>query len=70
MGPDGMHSLLSDRYLLDIITRLLSIPFEKLWLAEEVPEDWKTANFIQSSKGQKRTEELLGQSDSSQSLDR
>ncbi|KFV78543.1 hypothetical protein N308_15395, partial [Struthio camelus australis] len=41
MGPDGMHPRVLRE---DIITRPLSIIFERSWRSGEVPEDWKKAN--------------------------
>lgn len=38
MGPDGMHPWVL-RELADVIARLLSVTFERLWRTGEVPED-------------------------------
>ncbi|GAB0179917.1 mitochondrial enolase superfamily member 1 [Grus japonensis] len=43
MGPDNIHPRVLTE-LSDIVARLLSIIFEKLWRLEDVPEDWKKAN--------------------------
>ncbi|GAB0209556.1 mitochondrial enolase superfamily member 1 [Grus japonensis] len=43
MGPDNIH-LRVLRELADVIARLLSVIFEKLWKSGDIPEDWKKAN--------------------------
>ncbi|GAB0179359.1 mitochondrial enolase superfamily member 1 [Grus japonensis] len=43
MGPDNRHPRVL-RELADLIVRLLSIIFEKLWRSRDVPENWRKVN--------------------------
>ena len=49
MGPDNIHPRVLTE-LSDIVARLFSIIFEKLWRLEDVPEDWKKANVTRIYK--------------------
>ena len=40
MEPDGIHPRVL-KELAEVVTELLSIIFEKLWLSGEVPDDWR-----------------------------
>ncbi|GAB0209598.1 mitochondrial enolase superfamily member 1 [Grus japonensis] len=52
-GPDGMHPRVL-RELADVMTRPLSIVFERSWRTGEVPEDWRKANVtLVFKKGKK-----------------
>jgi len=53
MDPDGMHPCML-RELVDVIAEPLSITFERSWRTGEVPEDWRKAMSLQSSKKARR----------------
>ena len=44
MGPDGMYITVL-KELADVVSKLLSIVFEKTWLSGEVSGDWKKGNI-------------------------
>ena len=44
MGPDDIHPMVLTE-MADVVTELLSIIFEKLWLSNEIPGDWKKGNI-------------------------
>lgn len=60
------------RELAEVITKLLSIIFDRFWRIGEVPEDWRIANVIQwsSRRARKRILATAGQSVSPLSLER
>ena len=49
MGPSGMHPQVL-RELADVITKPLSIIFERSWRIGDVPEDWRKASVTQVFK--------------------
>lgn len=53
MGPDGMHPCVL-RELAEVITKLLSIIFERSWRTGEVLEDWRIASVTQVFKKGKK----------------
>ncbi|GAB0188526.1 mitochondrial enolase superfamily member 1 [Grus japonensis] len=65
IGPDHIHPRVL-RELADIIVRLLSIIFEKLWRSGDIPEDWKKTNVTPMYK--KGLKEITGPSVLLQSL--
>ncbi|KAK4832390.1 hypothetical protein QYF61_022245 [Mycteria americana] len=57
MAPGRMHRQML-RNLADVIVRVLSIIFKRLWQLWEIPEGWKRANVTPINK--KSTKEDLG----------
>ncbi|GAB0182246.1 mitochondrial enolase superfamily member 1 [Grus japonensis] len=53
MGLDGIHPRVL-RWLVEVLTKPLSIIYQQSWLTREVPVDWKLANVMPIyRKGQK-----------------
>lgn len=49
VGPDGIHTRVLTK-LAEVITKSLSIIYQKSWLTRELPVDWRLANMIPVSK--------------------
>ncbi|KFV04871.1 hypothetical protein N340_14058, partial [Tauraco erythrolophus] len=52
-GPDEVHPQVL-RELVDEVTKLLSIIFDKSWQSGEVPNDWKRGNIARNFKKGKK----------------
>ena len=44
MGPEDIHPRIL-KALADVVAESLSIVFEKSWLSDEVPDDWRKGNI-------------------------
>ena len=60
MGLDSMHPRVLKKPA-EVVAELLYIAFEKSWLSDEVPSDWKKGNMTSLRKGGRKTWRTTGQ---------